>query len=132
MTMRAVEITRPDDPVVWDITERLARKAGLPMSRLYISPAMAPNAFATGRGPNHSAVCVTAGLRNILNKDELEGVISHELTHVKHRDILISTVVAVFAGAISWLSYIAMWGGGDRDRRGNPLILLVLMILAPL
>ncbi len=132
MTMRAVEITRPDDPVFWDITERLSRKAGLPMPRLYISPAMAPNAFATGRGPNHSAVCVTAGLRNILNKDELEGVIAHELTHVKHRDILISTVVAVFAGAISWLSYIAMWGGGDRDRRGNPLILLVLMILAPM
>jgi heat shock protein HtpX len=132
MTMRAVEITRPDDPVVWDITERLSRKAGLPMPRLYISPAAAPNAFATGRGPSHSAVCVTAGLRQLLNESELEGVIAHELTHIKHRDILISTVVAVFAGAISWLSYLAMWGGGDSDRRGNPLLAIALMILAPI
>jgi len=131
-TMRAVHISREDDPVVWDITERLSQRAGLPMPRLYISPAAAPNAFATGRGPNHSAVCVTAGLRQLLNENELQGVIAHELTHIKHRDILISTIVAVFAGAISWLSYIAMWGGSDRDRRGNPLIAILLMVLAPI
>jgi len=131
-TMRAIQITRQDDPVVWDITERLSRKAGLPMPRLYFSPAAAPNAFATGRGPSHSAVCVTAGLRQILNENELEGVIAHELTHIKHRDILISSIVAVFAGAISWLSYMAFWGGGDRDRRSNPLIAILLIVLAPL
>jgi heat shock protein HtpX len=131
-TMRAVEISRDDDPVVWDITERLSQKAGLPMPRVYISPAAAPNAFATGRGPSHSAVCVTAGLRQLLSDYELEGVIAHELSHVRHRDILISTIVAVFAGAISWLSYMAFWGGGDRDRRSNPLIAILLMVLAPL
>lgn len=102
------------------------------MPRVYISPAAAPNAFATGRGPSHSAVCVTAGLRQLLSDYELEGVIAHELSHVRHRDILISTIVAVFAGAISWLSYMAFWGGGDRDRRSNPLIAILLMVLAPL
>jgi heat shock protein HtpX len=128
-TMRAQEIKPQDDPALWGIVERLAQRARLPMPRVYISPAPAPNAFATGRGPRHSAVCVTAGLRQMLNDYELEGVIAHELSHVKNRDILISTIAAIMAGAISWLAYLAFWGG---DRRSNPLVAILLMILAPL
>jgi heat shock protein HtpX len=131
-TMRAVEISRQSNPTLCGIVERLSQKAGLPMPKVYLSPAEAPNAFATGRGPSHSAVCVTAGLRRMLSDYELEGVIAHELSHIKHRDILIGTIVAVFAGAISWLSYIAMFSSGDRDRRSNPLVALLLMILAPI
>ena len=131
-TMRAQEISPTDDSTLWGIVEQLSQRAGLPMPRVYISPAAAPNAFATGRGPHHSAVCVTAGLRQMLNDDELRGVIAHELSHVKNRDILISTIAAIMAGAISWLGYMAMWGGGSDDRRGNPLVALLMMILAPL
>jgi len=131
-TMRAQQIGPDDDPALWQMVERLSQRAGLPMPRLYLSPAAAPNAFATGRNPHHSAVCVTAGLRQMLNDDELEGVIAHELSHVKNRDILISTIAAIVAGAISSLSYMAMWGAHDDDRRGNPLIALLLMILAPI
>jgi heat shock protein HtpX len=131
-TMRAVEVSEEDDPRLWNTVARLAKRAGLPMPRVYMSPAAAPNAFATGRGPRHSAVCVTAGLREMLNEYELEGVIAHELSHIKHRDILISTIAAIVAGAISWISYLSFWGGGSRDRRANPLIALLLLILAPL
>jgi heat shock protein HtpX len=134
-TMRAKAVSRKDDPELYDMVESLARAAELPMPALYISPAEAPNAFATGRNPHHSAVCVTAGLRRMLNRDELAGVIAHELAHIKNRDILISTIAAVAAGAISMLGYIAMFaGGGRRDDRegGNPLVGLVIMILAPL
>jgi heat shock protein HtpX len=129
-TMRATEISPNDDPALWQIVERLSQRAGLPMPRIYISPAAAPNAFATGRGPRHSAVCVTAGLRQMLSDEELEGVIAHELSHVKNRDILISTIAAILAGAISSLTYLAMWG--NDDRRSNPLVALLLMILAPI
>jgi len=131
-TVRATEISNNDDPVLWGIVKDLSVRAGLPMPRVYISPAQAPNAFATGRGPNHSAVCVTAGLREMLDEYELEGVIAHELSHIKHRDILISTIAAIVAGAISWISYLAFWGGSSRDRKANPLIALLLLILAPL
>jgi len=131
-TVGAVEVSQKDDPALWEIVKTLTKKANLPMPRVYISPAAAPNAFATGRGPRHSAVCVTAGLRQILNNDELAAVISHELSHIKHRDILISTIAAIVAGVISWLSYIAMWSGGDRDRKTNPIVALLLLILAPL
>ncbi|MBM4026288.1 MAG: protease HtpX [Planctomycetes bacterium] len=129
-TMRAQEISAHDDPALWRMVERLAARAALPMPRVYISPAAAPNAFATGRGPRHSAVCVTAGLRQMLNEDELEGVIAHELSHIKHRDVLISTIAAIMAGAITWVAYMAFWGG--RDRRANPLVGLLLLIFAPL
>ncbi len=132
-TVRAVEISENDDPALWNAVRMLAEQAGIPMPRVYISPAAAPNAFATGRSPRHSAVCVTAGLRRMLTNDELAGVIAHELSHIKHRDILISSIAAVIAGAISMLSYMMFWGGGDRDRRGgNPLIALLLMLLAPI
>ena len=129
-TMRARQISRPEDPMLWDTVQELTERAGLPMPRVYISPAPAPNAFATGRGPHHSAVCVTEGLRQMLSREELEGVIAHELSHIKHRDILISTVAAVVAGAITWVTYLVFWGGGSR--RTNPLVALVLLILAPL
>jgi heat shock protein HtpX len=129
-TMRATRVSREDDPELWDTVERLAQRAGLPMPRVYVSPASAPNAFATGRNPRHSAVCVTQGLRQILNREELEGVIAHELAHVKHRDVLISTIAAIMAGALTWLAYIALWGGGNR--RSNPLVGLLLLIFAPL
>ena len=129
-TMRARQISRPQDPLLWDTVEHLAERAGLPMPRVYVSPAPAPNAFATGRGPHHSAVCVTEGLRQMLSHEELEGVIAHELSHIKHRDTLISTVAAVIAGAVTWVTYLVFWGGGNR--RTNPLVALLLLILAPI
>jgi heat shock protein HtpX len=129
-TMRAQEIGPTDDSTLWGIVEQLSQRAGLPMPRVYISPAAAPNAFATGRGPHHSAVCVTAGLRQMLTPDELRGVLAHELSHVKNRDVLIGTIAAILAGAISWLGYMALWG--NDDRRGNPLVAILLMILAPI
>ena len=104
------------------------------MPRLYYSPEQAPNAFATGRSPRHSAVCVTAGLMTMMSGRELEGVIAHELSHVKHRDILISTIAAIMAGAITYLAHIMMWFGGG-DSRDNPLGivgLLLSIILAPI
>ena len=131
-TVRAQQISRQNDPVLYDLVERLAARAHLPVPKVYLSPAQAPNAFATGRNPNHSAVCVTAGLRQMLNEQELEGVLAHELSHIKHRDILISTVAAVVAGAISYIVMIAFWFGGGRDRRGNPIIMLLMFILAPM
>lgn len=129
-TMRATEISRQDDPGLWEMVRQLADRARLPMPRVYMSPAPAPNAFATGRGPRHSAVCITSGLRQMLSHDELEGVIAHELSHIKHRDILISTIAAIVAGAVTWLTYLVFWGGGDR--RSNPLVALLLLIFAPL
>jgi heat shock protein HtpX len=134
-TMQAHEVGPGDDPELYEIVRRLAQQAGLPMPKVYVSAQPAPNAFATGRGPRHSAVCVTAGLRQMLNNRELEGVIAHELSHVKHRDILIGTIAAVVAGAISYLGYMAMFfGGGPRDdeRGSNPLVALLLLILAPI
>jgi heat shock protein HtpX len=133
-TMRAQEIGPDDDPTLWQIVEQLSQRAGLPMPRVYISPAAAPNAFATGRGPRHSAVCVTAGLRQMLNDHELQGVLAHELSHVKNRDVLISTIAAIMAGALTVLTRIFVFTGGghDDERRGNPLIAILLMILAPI
>lgn len=131
-TMRAQQIGPQDDPTLWQMVERLSQQAGLPMPGLYLSANDAPNAFATGRSPSHSAVCVTSGLRRMLSEPELEGVIAHELAHIKHRDILISTVAAVIAGAISWLGYMALFFGGGRGRRGNPLVAILLMIFAPM
>jgi len=129
-TMRARRVSRDDDPALWEMVRMLSERAGLPMPAVYISPAAAPNAFATGRNPRHSAVCVTAGLRKILNDEELAGVVAHELSHVQHRDILISTVAAVIGGAISVLAYIAIFAGGDDDR--NPLVGLLLLIFGPM
>jgi heat shock protein HtpX len=131
-TMHAQQIGPADDPALWGLVEQLSQRAGLPMPRLYISPAAAPNAFATGRSPRHSAVCVTTGLRRMLTDTELRGVLAHELSHIKNRDVLIATIAAIMAGAITLLSRFAFFTGGGDDRRGNPLIAILMMILAPI
>jgi len=116
------------------IVSRLAVRAGLPQPRCYVIPEMSPNAFATGRNPEHAAVAATEGILQILRDDELEGVLAHELAHVKHRDILISSVAATLAAAIMMVSRFAMfWGGGRRDERegANPIAMLATIILAP-
>ena len=124
---------------LYQITARLAQRAGLPMPKVYIIPDQSPNAFATGRNPSHAAVAATEGILRILDERELEGVIAHELAHVKHRDILISSVAATMAAAIMMVArmaqFAAMFGGGRRDDRGgggNPIALLATVILAPL
>jgi len=120
---------------LYQIVQRLAARAGLPMPRVYIIPQPSPNAFATGRNRQHAAVAATAGILEILTDDELEGVIAHELAHVKHRDILISSIAATLAAAIMMASRFAMfWGGGRSDDRqgSNPIALLATIILAPI
>jgi heat shock protein HtpX len=126
------------DHLLYRITSRLAQKGGLPMPRVYVIPDPSPNAFATGRSPEHAAVAATEGILRMLPENELEGVIAHELSHVKHRDILISTIAATVAAAIMMLANMAQWaaifGGGSRDDRDggrNPIALLALAILAP-
>jgi heat shock protein HtpX len=132
-TYRAQPVTREQLPRAYQVVERLTQKAGLPMPKIYVIPSESPNAFATGRNPQHSSVAVTEGILNLLNDEELEGVLAHELGHVNNRDILISSVAATLAGAITYLSRFAMFfGGGDRDdRRGGGLGALFMMILAP-
>jgi heat shock protein HtpX len=134
---RAQEVSEAEAPVLYRIVRRLTQKAGMPMPKVYIIPDMSPNAFATGRNPQHAAVAATQGIMQILTEDELAGVMSHELTHVLHRDILISTVAATIAGAISYLAQMAQWamifGGGRRsDDDGSPIAALVMMIVAPI
>lgn len=136
---RAREIGRGEDPELYDIVSGLAQRAGLPMPRIYICPQTTPNAFATGRNPKHAAVAVTQGIRQMLTREELAGVLAHELAHVQHRDILIGTIAAVIAGAITFLASMARWalifgGVGGRDNRGegNMIASLIMMILAPI
>jgi heat shock protein HtpX len=124
----------PDHPLS-KIVERLIHNADLPMPRVYISPAAAPNAFATGRNPHHAAVCATQGLLDMLTDNEISGVLGHELAHVKHRDILIVSIAATIAAAISMLGYMVMWFGmgNQRDEReGNPIAGILVLLLAPL
>jgi heat shock protein HtpX len=130
----AREIQREDDPHLFEMVAEVAERAGMPMPRVYVIDDAQPNAFATGRNPQHAAVAVTGGIRALLNDRELMGVMGHEMAHVKNRDILTSSVVATIASAISSLAYMAMWfGGGSRDgERGNPLAALVAMLVAPL
>jgi heat shock protein HtpX len=136
----AQEVSPNDDPELHGLVQELATRAGLPMPKVYVIPEETPNAFATGRNPQHAAVAVTHGIRRILNKRELAGVLGHELTHVLNRDILISSIAATLAGAISYLAHMAQWGmmfGGGRDRDeegggGNIFSLLIMMIVAPM
>ena len=134
------EVTAGDDPELYGLVQDLTQRAGLPMPKVYVLPQDTPNAFATGRNPEHAAVAVTDGIRRILTKRELAGVLGHELSHVKHRDILVSTIAATLAGAIGYLAQMAQWamifgGGRDRDEEGgggNIFGLIVMMIVAPL
>jgi heat shock protein HtpX len=122
------------DHRLYGIVSRLAQRAGLPQPRVYVIPEASPNAFATGRNPEHAAVAATEGILQVLDDAELEGVLAHELAHVKHRDILISSIAATMAGAIMMIARFAMFFGGSRDDRegGNPVAAIAMMILAPL
>ena len=137
----AQQVSESEAPDFHRMVRELCRRADLPMPRLYVIPSATPNAFATGRNPQHSAVAVTSGIMNILNRDELEGVVAHELAHIKNRDILISSVAAMVAGAISQLAHMAQWammfGGMSRDRDednggGSLLGGLAMMIVGPI
>ena len=133
---RAVPVTEAEMPEYYRIVRELTQKAGMPMPRLYVTPDMQPNAFATGRNPEHAAVAVTQGILDTLTWDELQGVLAHEISHVGNRDILIGSVAAAVATAISFIANMAMWGamfgGRDDDEGANPLILLLTAILAPI
>src|SRR5438477_5295484 len=134
----AQPVSREELPRLYAIVERLTQKMGYPMPKLYVIPTDSPNAFATGRNPSHASVAVTRGILSLLDEEELEGVLAHELGHVQNRDILISSVAATIAGAITMLARSAMWAGmfggyGDRDNRergGGGMMALLMMILA--
>jgi len=133
----AQPVTREQAPRLYSITERLCAQAGLPMPKLYVIPQAAPNAFATGRSPKHASVAVTAGLLELMNEQEVEGVLAHELGHVRNYDILIASVAATLAGAITWLAHMGRWamifgGARDDDRNGGGLGALLMLILAPI
>ena len=117
---------------VRDIVSFLVQKEKMPMPELYVIDSDQPNAFATGRNPKNSAVAVTTGIMKVLNRDELEGVLAHELSHIKNRDILISSIAAMLAAAISFMSRMAFWGGGQRNRGTNPIIILLAFVAAPI
>ncbi|MBC7699064.1 zinc metalloprotease HtpX [Aquabacterium sp.] len=131
---KAREVDATTAPHFYAMVQELAQRAQLPMPRVYLIDESAPNAFATGRNPEHAAVAATTGILNVLTERELRGVMAHELAHVKHRDILISTISATMAGAISMLANFAMFfGGRDQDgRRSNPLVGIAVAILAPM
>jgi heat shock protein HtpX len=129
----AVPISREQAPRLYEVMERLAAKANIPMPKLYLIPQPAPNAFATGRNPSHASVAVTQGLLELMNDDELEGVIAHELSHVRNYDILTSSIAATIAGAITWVARMGFWfGGGDDRERGGGVTAILMLILAPL
>jgi heat shock protein HtpX len=120
----------PDHPL-HALTAELAGRADLPMPRVYVIPTASPNAFATGRNPRHAAVAATEGILATLNRDELAGVIAHELAHIQNRDILTASIAATVAAAITYLAYFAMWFGGSRDRNVHPAVQILMLILAP-
>jgi heat shock protein HtpX len=133
----AREVTESEAPELYGIVRRLAQKAQMPMPKVYMIEQDQPNAFATGRNPKHAAVAVTTGIMRLLSRDELTGVIGHELAHIRHRDILISTIAATIAGAISYLAQMAQWaaifGGRSDDEEGSsPIAALVMMIVGPI
>jgi heat shock protein HtpX len=125
-------VTAQEAPELYAMVDRLRQKAGLPMPRVAVAPQEQPNAFATGRNPNHAVVAVTTGILKYVPQEELEGVIAHELAHIKNRDMLIATVAAGIAGALSNLPYLLMFGGGRDDDNGHPYAQLALILLAPI
>jgi heat shock protein HtpX len=134
---RAQPVTREQAPELYDVVEDLTHRAGIPMPRLYVSPERQPNAFATGRSEHHAAVCCTQGILQVLDRDELRGVLAHELCHVRNHDILISSVAAAVALGIMFVARIAMFGaiftgGGGGDSQGNVFGLIAMAILAPI
>lgn len=134
---RAKPVTESEAPELYGIVRRLAHRAELPMPKVYIMNEDQPNAFATGRNPSHGTVAVTTGIMRILSREELEGVIAHELAHIKHRDILVGTIAATIAGAISYLAQMAQWamifgGRHDDEEGGNPIAAIVMMIVGPI
>lgn len=132
---KAREVSYSDAPWLHDIVERLSQRAAIPKPKIYIVPGDQPNAFATGRNPEHAAVAVTEGITRLLNRDELAGVLAHEIAHVVNRDILIGTIAATIAGAISMLANFVQFAlifGGGRDGDRNPLVMIVMMIVAPI
>src|SRR6184192_1083168 len=133
-TYRAQPVTRDRLPRVYEVVERMTQRIGLPMPKIYVIPTDSPNAFATGRNPAHASVAVTEGILNLLNDEELAGVLAHELGHVSNRDILISSIAATIAGAITFLARFGLFfGGGDRnERRGGGMGALLMLILAPI
>jgi heat shock protein HtpX len=138
-TYRAQPVTREQLPRVYSVLERLTQKIGIPMPKIYVIPSESPNAFATGRNPHHASVAVTQGILNLLNDEELEGVVAHELGHVNNRDILISSIAATLAGAITMLANMGKWamifggfGGRDERDRGGGLAALFMLIVAPI
>ncbi len=131
-TYRAQEVSEAQAPQLYPMVRRLSQRAHLPMPKVYIIPNDTPNAFATGRDPDHAVVAVTEGIMRMLNEDELEGVIAHELAHIKHRDILIGSVAATIAGAINMLYYFGLFFGGSDDDDGNPVVSILMIIIAPI
>jgi heat shock protein HtpX len=139
MSSGAQPVSRQQLPRLYQVMERLAAKTNIPVPKLYVVPDMAPNAFATGRNPNHASVAVTQGLLQIMNDDELEGVIAHELSHVRNYDILTSSIAATLAGAVTYMAQMGRWalifggygGNRDDDRGGGGLSALLMIILAP-
>jgi heat shock protein HtpX len=132
---RAKPVTREQLPRVYNVVERLTQKVGLPMPKIYVIPTDSPNAFATGRNPSHASVAVTQGILDLLNDEELEGVLAHELGHVRNRDILISSIAATLAGAITYIARFGFWFGGMNDRddnRGGAMTGLIMLIVAPI
>jgi heat shock protein HtpX len=128
-------VDRSQAPELYEMVDRLRQRAGLPMPTVAIAPQEQPNAFATGRNPDHAVVCVTAGLLRLIGREEMEGVIAHELAHIKNRDMLLQTFTATLAGAISMLAQMAMWAsvfGGRDDRGGSAIGAIAMMILAPI
>ena len=134
-----LSIDEAQAPRLYAIVRRLTTRAQIPMPRVYLIPTDTPNAFATGRDPEHAVVAVTEGIMRILDEEELEGVLAHELSHVKNRDVLISTIAATLAGAITYLAHMAQWAamfggrsGDDDDGRSNPIAAILMAILAPI